>query len=188
MGLIERIKGYIERKRRVEKRLDDMKRFEGKELELKMASFLFEISIEKATEFVREEFSRPESPFQGVEKPKLFHEITLLTFWAVKKVIGNRPVVIEEMHRNYSESFNLMTTFSEDRDSLFRRYEIYSNSWDDVWGHQDMLGLEVARYIFGNREEILRPDITFWLISYLDDAIKTFEKIKKRWIEKGIKF
>lgn len=188
MGFIDRIKGYIERKKRIEKRLDEIKRFKGRELELKMGSFLFELSIEKATEFVREEFSRPESPFLDVDKPRFFHEITLLTFWGVAKVIGDRPVVIEEIHRNYSESFNLMKTFSEDRESLSKRYETYNNSWDDIWGHQDVFGLEVARHIFGNKEEFLRPDITFWLISYLDDVVKGLEKVRKRWLEKGIRF
>lgn len=143
--------------------------------------------IQKATEFVREEFSRPESPFLSLDKYRFFHEITLLTFWAVMKVVGERPHVIEKIHRNYSASFNLMEAFSENRDSLFRRYETHSTSWDDVWGHQDMLGLEIARNIFGNSEEFLRPDITFWLISYVDDAIKSFEGIKKRWTEKGIR-
>lgn len=188
MGIINRIKEYIERKNKIVKRLDDMKGLKGRDLEIRMGSFLFDLSIEKATEFVREEFSRPESPFIGVDKTRFFHEIALLTFWAVQKVIGNRPAVIEEMHRNYSESFNLVETFSEDKYSLLKRYETYSASWDEVWGHQDMLGLEVARYIFGNREEILRPDITFWLISYLDDAIKTFEKTRKMLLEKGIRF
>lgn len=188
MGIIDRIKGYIEQKNKIAKRLDDMRGLEGKDLEIKMGSFLFDLSIEKATEFVREEFSRPESPFTGVDKTRFFHEIALLTFWAARKVTGDKPAVIEEMHRNYAESFNLIETFSEDKYSLLKRYETYTDAWDEVWGHQDMLGLEVARYIFGNREEILRPDITFWLISYLDDAIKTFEKTRKIWLGKGIRF
>lgn len=187
MGLIERIRKKLEKRNWIDKRLEEMKGLKGKELDLKMGTFLFDLSIQKATEFVREELSRHESPFLSVDKYRFFHEIALLTFWAVKKVIGERPDVIEEIHRNYSESFNLIETFSENRDSLFRRYETYSNSWDDVWGHQDMLGLEIAQYLFGNSEEILRPDITFWLISYVDETIKSFEGMKKRWTEKGIK-
>lgn len=188
MGIIGRIKKYINRRNSIEKRLEDMKGLKGRDLEIKMASFLFDLSIEEATEFVREELSRPESPFIGLDKPRFFHEITLLTFWAVSRVIGSRPAVIEEIHRNYSESFNLMKAFSEDNDSLSERYKTYSNSWDDVWGHQDRLGLEVARYIFGDKEDMLRPDITFWLISYIDKTIRTFEKTRKSWLEKGIKF
>lgn len=188
MGFIDRIRKQLEKKKWVEKRLEEIKGLRGRDLELKMGHFLFDLSIQKATEFVREEFSRSESPFLNVDKYRFFHEITILTFWVVRKVIGGNPAVVEEIHRNYIQSFNLMETFSETRDSLMRRYETYSNSYDDVWGHQDLLGLEIARYIFGNREEILRPDVTFWLISYVDDAIKSFEGIKKRWSDKNIRF
>lgn len=51
MGIISRIKGYMKRKRRVQKSLDDMKQLRGKDLEARMGSFLFDPSIEKVLEF-----------------------------------------------------------------------------------------------------------------------------------------
>ncbi len=185
--MIKAIIRYVEKKNWINRRLNEIRGLSGRDREIKMGAFLYDLSIDRATEFVKEELTRQESPFLNVDKPRFFHEIVLLTFWGVKKVIGNQSAVMDEIHRNYSENFNLMKTFSEDNDSLVRRYEIYSDSWDDVWGHQDMLGLEVARYIFGNRDEILKPDITFWLISYIDETIKAVEKVRKIWLSRGIK-
>ena len=63
-------------------------------------------------------------------------------------------------------------------DSMRAKFRTYDKSWDDHTGHLDVFARQAIGIIFGGRQIAAAPQAAFWLISYADQTMKDFAKIR----------
>jgi hypothetical protein len=152
-----------------------------------LGSILYELCVKHASEFVKDELQRGDSPFKGASSAALFHEMLAVTFWIVDREIGRgKKDLAADLHEHYFRSFSAHGTSPEERNrALLEKYQQYEFEWDDVSGHQDEFGLLVAQNIFGPETSDRTRERTFWIINYTHDVMDDITLLKKECRQAG---
>lgn len=145
-----------------------------------MGALLYEVCVERASDFVNRELRRGDSPFRGISANAFFHEMLAVTFWLLdREVAGGTKTLMHELHDRYFRSFGAPGISAEERHAAMRgKYRAYEELWDEVSGHQDEFGLHVSGNIFGRDDAVRTHEKAFWIIWYADDARKAFTRLK----------
>lgn len=165
---------------------DRIKRLPKEQARKELGSFLFELGVQHATEFVKDELRRKDSPFKGVPAEAVFHEMLALTFWIMDKdIAGGEKTLAAELHDLYIRTYKKPEGSPEDRiRALGDKYRRYELEWDDVTGHQDEFGLCVAQNIFGDYASQRTRERTFWIIQYAHAIADDCSPLKKMFRSK----
>ncbi|MBI4699530.1 MAG: hypothetical protein HY758_11675 [Nitrospirae bacterium] len=165
-------------------RAETLKEIKGLPLEKaqkQLSRYLFDICVENALSFVKEEYSKAGSPFRGSHRHKLFHEMLAINFWLVDKNFSKASkAIIGEIHNLYNMAYAGSGEYFIEPGSLEEKYKAYHELWNDVTGHQDLFGSKATKNIFGDAGVIPVEQTCFWIISHAHDSLKTFSEIKKR--------
>jgi len=163
-----------------------IKRLPKEQARRELGTFLFEVGVGHATEFVKDELRRSDSPFKGVPAEAVFHEMLALTFWIMDRdVAGGEKTLAAELHDHYIRLYRTPADSPEERiRALSEKYKKYEREWDDVTGHQDEFGLCVAQNIFGTEASQRTRERTFWIIRYAHDITDDCSPLKKMFRSK----
>lgn len=144
-----------------------------------LSAGLHNLCLKYATEFVHEEINKPDSPFKNSHKSNFFHEMAIVNYWIVDKVLsGKKKTIMERLHNNYFKYFHIKDAETENNRLLNDRYAIYHQNWDDDIGDHKEFGLKVAENIYGEGKEYPGEIASFWIIFYTDSTIKKFENLR----------
>ncbi|MBI5641325.1 MAG: hypothetical protein HZA17_12965 [Nitrospirae bacterium] len=190
MGIVSSLAGVFSKERALQKALiKKMKGLPEEEMDIELGLFLHDQCVRHASEFVKAELVRGDSPFRGLEEYRFFHEVMFLNLWIVDKVVSQKKKgLIEQVRRNYLKAFH----YSGERenellDTLAERYRTYYDFWNEHTGHHDIFGERFTEIIFGKDSKVPVAETSFWIISYTDSTIKAFTDIKKICRSAGIK-
>lgn len=165
------------------KRLRELKKMEPGHVQKQLAFILYDECLRSAAKFVHVEIKREDSPFKGLTEYSLFHEIMIINFWIVDKVFSGkkRDLLMNEIYNAYNNSYFPSYGHAQavDFNSLSAIFKKYYSAWDELSGHQDNFGVKAGERICeSNNIKAPSYQISFWMISYADDTMKTFEKIR----------
>lgn len=154
-----------------------------------LSLLLHDICVSKASDFVDEEMNKRESPFRGSQRNIFLHEMVVVNYWIVDKVVsGKKREITAELHKNYHNSFNPGKAFEDNSAFLSGRYKTYYDTWNDDTGNQRDFGLKAAEHIFGgSREDRLMDTAAFWIVFYTDGMMKNFLNMRQDWRREGVK-
>ena len=148
-------------------------------------SLLYEFAFQNAAKFVHDELRRHESPFKGLQRDLFFNEILIMNFWMMEKVflkyLGEK--MAEKMHSHY---FGSLPDIADRTAALPLKLKSYNLCWDEFTGHHDEFGIKVGETLFGKDSEFPVRQVSFWIISYADDSIKSFRNVRKQCLETGL--
>lgn len=167
-----------------EKRLRDLKNVQHDQLHKDLAFILYDECLRSAAKFVHVETKTEHSPFQGLTESNFFQEVMIINFWIIDKVFsGNkRELLMNEIYNAYNNSYFPSYGHAKaiDFNSLSVIFKKYYSAWDDLSGHQDQFGIKAGERICeSDNIKVPSAQISFWIISYADDTMKTFDKIKR---------
>lgn len=148
----------------------------------RLGGVLHELCVKTAADFVQEEHQRPDSPFGKLRKSDLFHEMLVINFWVLETLFkGKRPAVMEQVYRQYSDSFvwGMESSPKELMESIRAKFRTYDKAWDEYSGHQDVFARQVIAVIFGDQNVAGGQQAAFWLIRYADRTMKDFVEVAK---------
>ena len=143
---------------------------------------LHDLCVTTAARFVEEEHRRADSPFGGLPKTDLFHEMLVMNFWALERLFkGRRRALMDQVYDRYSTSFvwGWESGRKELLESMRAKFKAYDAAWDDYSGHQDVFAREAIGIIFGGGPIAGAPQAAFWLICYADRTMKDFTEVGK---------
>ena len=143
---------------------------------------LHDLCVTTAARFVEEEHRRADSPFGGLPKTDLFHEMLVMNFWALERLFkGRRRALMDQVYDRYSTSFvwGWESGRTDLVDSMRAKFTAYDEAWDDYSGHQDGFARQALAIIFGGTPVAEAPRAAFWLISYADRTMKDFTEVGK---------
>lgn len=154
-----------------------------------MCEILYDVSVKQASEFVKQELGRgTDSPFHGVSSAALFHEMLAVTFWILDaRIAGGKRGLMPGLHDNYFSHFSSPKPSEERSRELMDKYTGFDGTWNEITGHQDEFGAQVLRNIFGQDEDKLVRQRSFWIITYTHDTMKTIKPLKRMWPTSGSK-
>ncbi len=155
---------------------------EQKEKELQ--SMFYELAFKDAAAFVYDNLRRSESPFSNLDRNIFFHEMLIINFWMMQKVFSKyKHDIAEKMHVHY---FGSLSDIAERKTALTPKFKTYNLCWDDYTGHHDEFGLKVGEILFGKEAIYPEKNVSFWIITYTDDSIKKYIKVRKQCLEAGL--
>jgi hypothetical protein len=183
--MISRIKKLLGKEDHLKKAdLDKLMKLSPGERGPFLISILYESAFQNAAKFVHDELRRPESPFLQLQRDLFFNEILIMNFWMMEKVyLKYLGEIAEKMHSHY---FGALSDIEKRTAALPGKMKTFSLCWDEFTGHHDEFGLKVGETLFGPDSEFPVKQVSFWIISYVDDSIKTFRKIRKQCLETGL--
>lgn len=141
---------------------------------------LHEICVKQAARFVEEEHRRGDSPFRGIPRDDLFHEMLVMSYWVFAWLFrGKQPALMDRLQHHYATSFvwGRDSPPQELLDALRGKFKAYDETWDDYSGHQDVFARQAIGYLFGGRRTGEERQAAFWLITYADRTMKDFAKV-----------
>lgn len=142
-------------------------------------NFLYQFCFDNAAKFVHEEMHRQGSPFVKLSRDHFFNEILIMNFWMVDKVFKkHKPGLAAQLHQRY---FGMLPDAADRVADLAKRFKTYYNEWDDYTGHQDLFGIKAGELLFKSKFGYPWPEVSFWIISYADEAIKSLKKTRKAY-------
>jgi hypothetical protein len=181
--MLSRIKSIFVKERGLpQARLEELGRLPPDERLAALAAALHDLCVKTAARFVEEEHRRPESPFRGLAKADLFHELLVMNFWILEWLFkGRRRELMEGVFRQYGTSFvwGLESGQKELLDSMRGKFSTYDKAWDEYSGHQDVFARQAIGIIFGDQNVAGAPQAAFWLITYADQTMKDFTPLRK---------
>jgi hypothetical protein len=182
--VIERVKTLFGKGQAIkETEIKRLKAIPIDERDADLRSVLYEIAFQNAATFVHDELKK-RGLFSGLERDHFFQEILMLNFWMMDKVFSKiRKDLAESMHHHY---FGSLPDIAERTAALPKKFKTYYGAWDDYTGHHDEFGKKVCEALFGKESACPVKQVSFWIISYADDSIKKYKKIKKALREAGI--
>jgi len=144
-------------------------------------AILYRHCEKRATDFVKEELQRGESPYQGISAALFFHEMLAVTLWIMdKKLTNGKLQLMDELHDHYFRAYTALDcTVDERHAALLKKYKGYDDTWNEITGHLDEFGLKVVQNLYGKEENVRTRERTFWIIHYADDTAKAFFPYKK---------
>ena len=182
--VIKRLKTLIGKGQVIkESELKRLKAMPADEREKDLQSLLYETAFQNAAAFVHDELKKS-GLFSGLGRDHFFQEILIMNFWMMDKVFSKiRKDLAERMHHHY---FGCMPDIAERTALLSKKFKTYYSAWDDYTGHHDEFGIKVGEALFGKESKHPERQASFWIISYADDSIKKFKKIRKELREADI--
>jgi len=164
--------------------LQKLASLEGQERADELHALLYEYAFQNAARFVHDELRRHESPMKDLQRHLFFNEMLVINFWMVEKVflhyLGSLAV---KMHSHY---FGTLPDIDERTVALQNRIKTYNLCWDEFTGHHDEFGLKVGEQLFTIDAEFPVKQVSFWIISYVDDSLKSFRSIRKQLLDSGL--
>lgn len=155
-----------------------MKRRSKAKCKKKPGILLLEFCIKHASDFVKEERGKGDSPFREIPILRFFHEMMMINFWIVDKTLSQGgEILMSEVYSKYLEHF--ISPEKDFEDAVSVRFRAYNNTWNDHTGHHDEFGIKASQNIFGRGTNIPFPQTSFWIITYADRTMKTFKKLCK---------
>lgn len=152
--------------------------------EQELQSVFYELAFKDAAAFVYENLRRSESPFSKLDRNHFFHEMLIINFWMMRKVFSKyQHDIAEKMHAHY---FGSLSDIAERTAALAPKMKVYNLCWDDYTGHHDEFGLKVGEHLFGKDVHYPEKNVSFWIISYTDDNIKKYKKMRKQCLDAGL--
>ncbi|MBI5848409.1 MAG: hypothetical protein HZB31_10765 [Nitrospirae bacterium] len=183
--VIERLKTMIGKGPIIKKA--DIARLSGlqsEEREKELLSICYELAFKDAAAFVYDGLRRPESPFSVLERNAFFHEMLIINFWMMDKVFSKyMKDLAENMHAHY---FGSLSDIEERKTALAPKFKAYYLCWDEYTGHHDEFGLRVGEVLFGKEAVYPEKNVSFWIITYADDSIKKYRKLRAQCLEAGL--
>lgn len=182
--VIDRLKKIIGKGPVIDKRvLDRLAGMTETQKDEELQSMLYEMAFQNAVRFTYDELKK-QGHFSGLDRNTFFNEMLLVNFWMMEKVFSKyRPGIAKKMHLHY---FGLLPDMAERYAALMSRFRTYNLCWDEFTGHHDEFGLEVGKNLFGNEAVYPEKTVSFWLISYTDESIKRYKKVRKELREAGL--
>ena len=164
--------------------LDRLSAASGDHRETELRSLLYELAFHNSASFVYDELKKPDSVFSELERDAFFQEMLILNFWMMEKVFARHVENIAgTMHRHY---FGSLPDIEKRAQTLMSRFKTYSLCWDEYTGHHDEFGLKAGQILFGREAGYAEKSVSFWIISYTDDSLKKFKKVRKALAERKI--
>jgi len=185
MAILDFIKGLFKKEEDLaEKSVQKLMTLAQEERDRGIRDFLYQFCFDNAAKFVHEEMHRQGSPFVDLPRDHFFSEILLMNFWMVDKVFKKHmPGLAAKLHQRY---FGTFTDATGAADGMAERFKTYYSEWDDYTGHQDLFGAKAGELLFHSTSGYPVPEVSFWIISYSDEAIKALKKIRKAYREAKI--
>ncbi|MHB8880050.1 MAG: hypothetical protein ACYC69_00915 [Thermodesulfovibrionales bacterium] len=180
MAILDFIKGLFKKEEAlVKKSVQELMRLAPEERDSRIRDFLYQFCFDNAAKFVHEELHRAGSPFVCLPRDHFFNEMLLMNFWMVDKVFRKyKPGLAAELHLRY---YGVLPNMPDRVSELARRFKTYYNEWDDYTGHQDLFGMKVGELLFGSKHGYSGTEVSFWVISYSDEAVTSLKKIRKAY-------
>jgi hypothetical protein len=148
-----------------------------------LQSLLYELAFQNAATFVHDELKKS-GLFSALERDHFFQEILIINFWMMDKVFSKlRKDLAGKMHHHY---FGCLPDVAERVAALSEKFKTYYAAWDDYTGHHDEFGKKAGEALFGMGSTYPERQVSFWIISYADDSIKKYKKIRKTLREADI--
>jgi len=91
--------------------------------------------------------------------------------------------IAEKMHAHY---FGALSDIDERTAALVSKIKTYNLCWDEFTGHHDEFGIKVGETLFGKDSDFPVRQVSFWIISYADDSIKSFRNVRKQCLDAGL--
>jgi hypothetical protein len=175
--VIERLKTFFGKGQPLtEAEIKRLKAVPAEERDTELRSLLYEVAFQNAATFVHDELKK-KGLFSGLERDHFFQEILMLNFWMMDKVFSKiRKDLAEKMHHHY---FASLPDIADRTASLPKKFKTYYGAWDEYTGHHDEFGKKVCEALFGKGSAYPERQVSFWIISYADDSIKKYKKIRK---------
>lgn len=175
--VIDFIKEILDKEARI--RREKIKKLQGapdSRVAEELGQMLYRMSVDLAAIFVQEELSKKDTPFKGLDKYTLFHEMMIVNFWLIDKIFSKYLNTLpERVYNLYSLSFPQAADYLG---TVPEKFKAYYNSWDDVTGHHDIFGEKVAEILFGKELLNVERRVSFWIVLYSDKALKTFKRFR----------
>jgi len=151
-----------------------------------LGGLVHRLCVEYAADFVQEQLRRgPNSHFSGLDRGRFFHEMLILDYWLADRVVGGKDKsLLGEMQRQYLSSFHHLSGAEGNGDlaHVEERFRAFSDTWDDVTGHQDIFAEKFAEYLFAGDMNFDGPSVAFWVITHaceVDKKVRDFRLICK---------
>ena len=188
MGIIESIQRLLGKEPLVpHEQVKRLRRIPEDQARKEMSAIFYEVSVKMASEFVKHQFGRgSDSPFHGMSPAALFHEMLAVTFWILDtRIAGGKRDLMSGLHDHYFGHFSATNSSDERHRELMDKYTAYAGTWNEITGHQDEFGALVLRNIFGQEEDRLIRQRSFWIITYTHDTMRTIKPLKRLWSAAG---
>ena len=173
MGLFSWLRLHNKRNRGMREELRKIKAVpEGVRME-RLGGVLHHLCVEYAAGFVQEQLRRgKDSQFLELDKGRFFHEMLLLNYWLVDRVMGGRDkTLLNEIQKQYLLSFHHLSGMEgpDDLTHLHERFAAFSDTWDDLTGHLDIFAEKFAQYLFAGEKNYHLPSVAFLVITHATD-------------------
>ncbi len=183
MAILDFIMGLFNKEEeQSEKSVQKLKALPPDERDDEIVAFLYQCCFDNAAKFVHEEMHRSGSHFKQLSRDHFFREMLMMNFWMVDKVFKKqKPELAVKLFQHY---FGRSPGGACNPEELEKRIKSYYNYWDDYSGHQDLFGQKAAAFLFGAENEgsgYSVPEVSFWIISYADEAVKSLKKIRNAY-------
>ena len=183
--VIERLKKLIGKESIIKKAdIGRLAALPPEQREKELQSLFYEFAFKDAAAFVYDNLRRSESPFSNLDRNVFFHEMLIINFWMMRKVFSKYTHdIAEKMHAHY---FGSLSDIAERTAALKPKLKAYNLCWDEFTGHHDEFGLKVGEILFGTEAKYPEKNVSFWIITYTDDSIKKYKKMRKQCLEAGL--
>lgn len=173
MGLFSWLRLHNKRNRGVREELLKIKDLPDVARIEKLGGILHHFCVEYAAGFVQEQLRRgKDSQFLELDKGRFFHEMLLLNYWLVDRVmVGKDKTLLDEIRKQYLLSFHHLSGMEspDDLTHLEERFAAFSDTWDDLTGHQDIFAEKFAQYLFAGEKNYHLPSVAFLVITHATD-------------------
>jgi len=189
MSIVTMIRKFLGKPELLSKeQIERLKRLPKDQGQKELCAILYREGERRATEFVRYELKRGDSPYQGISAALFFHEMIAVTLWIIdKEITGGKLPLMNELHEHYFRAYTSLDHTPDDRQAaLLKKYKGYEDTWNEISGHLDEFGLMVVHNIFGKEVNSRTRERTFWIIHYADETAKAFAPYKKVRKELGL--
>lgn len=183
--VIERLKKLMGRDSVIKKAdISRLTAMQPEQREQELRSVFYELAFKDAAAFVYENLRRSESSFSRLDRNLFFHEMLIVNFWMMRKVFSKyQHDIAEKMHADY---FGSLSDIAEKTAALAPKMKAYNLCWDDYTGHHNEFGLKVGEHLFGKDAQYPDKNVSFWIITYTDDCLKKYKKLRKQCLEAGL--
>ena len=185
MAILDFIKGLFKKEEDLtQKSVQKLMTLAPEERDRGTRDFLYQFCFDNAAKFVHEEMHRQGSPFVDLPRDHFFSEILLMNFWMVDKVFKkHKPALAAELHQRY---FGMLPDAAGAAEGMAMRFKAYYCEWDDYSGHQDLFGEKAGELLFNSKSGYPGAEVSFWIISYADEGIKSLKKIRNAYREANL--
>lgn len=182
MGLLGWIRLHNRDNRAIREELQKITNLPDESRIEKLGGLLHHLCVEYAAGFVQEQLRRgKDSQFLELDKGRFFHEMLLLNYWLVDRVMGGKDkTLLNEIQKQYLLSFHHLSgaEAADDLAHVEARFRDFTYTWDDVTGHLDIFAEKFAEYLFAGEKNYHLPSVAFLVITHATDTEKKLRDFK----------